>query len=119
MKKILVVDDSKTIRKMVMHALKDKGYEFVEAVDGKEALEMYEANEFHLIISDINMPRMSGLELAEQIRSLGSRSDIPILILSTESGAEMKTKGKEIGVSAWIVKPFKDPDLNMAVEALI
>lgn len=93
---------------MVSFTLKSAGYEVVEAVDGVDALSKAQASTVNLVLTDQNMPRMDGLTLVRSLRQLPAYSKSPILILTTESGQDMKNKGKEAGATGWLVKPF-DP----------
>ncbi|PTN38421.1 response regulator [Desulfonatronum sp. SC1] len=112
-KRILTVDDSTSVRQMVSFTLKDAGYEVVEAVDGKDALTKLSGT-VDMIITDLNMPNMDGIELIRQVRALPNYKFVPIVMLTTESQAEKKQAGKEVGATGWIVKPFK-PDQLLAV----
>lgn len=114
MKKILVVDDSRSLRQMVCFSLKSAGYLVTEAADGLEALEIAQQQNFDLVLTDQNMPRMDGLTLIQKLRQLPSFARTPILMLTTESGDEMKSKGRAAGATGWIVKPF-DPERLIAV----
>ena len=114
MKKILVVDDSRSLRQMVCFSLKSAGYLETEAADGLEALEIAQQQNFDLVLTDQNMPRMDGLTLIQKLRQLPSFARTPILMLTTESGDEMKSKGRAAGATGWIVKPF-DPERLIAV----
>ena len=107
--KILVVDDSASIREMVSFTLKSAGYEVITASDGVEALDFAKNNEVKLVVTDINMPNMDGITLIQELRKLGTYQYVPILTLTTESGDEKKKQGKDAGATGWIVKPF-DPD---------
>lgn len=107
-KTILAVDDSPSIRQMLSFTLKSAGYTVIEAIDGQEGLEKIKANSIDLIITDQNMPRMDGLTLIKETRQLDNYSKTPILMLTTESSAEMKSQGKAAGATGWLVKPF-DP----------
>ncbi len=107
-KSILAVDDSASIRSMVSFTLKSAGYEVVEAVDGVDALTKAKATTMNLVLTDQNMPRMDGLTLVRSLRELPAYRTAPILILTTESGADMKSQGKAAGATGWLVKPF-DP----------
>jgi len=107
-KTILAVDDSASIRQMVTFTLKGAGYDVIEAVDGQDALDKANAHKVNLVLTDINMPRMDGLQLLELLRKLSDYKSVPILMLTTESGDEMKLKGREAGATGWLVKPF-DP----------
>lgn len=105
MKNILAVDDSEPMRKMVELVLKSAGYAVTLAVDGVDGVAKFKAGRFDLIVTDINMPNMHGVELIKEIRKLSP--DIPILALTTESEDEMRKKGAEAGADGWIVKPFR------------
>ncbi|MEI8031136.1 MAG: response regulator [Comamonadaceae bacterium] len=107
-KSILAVDDSPSIRSMVSFTLKSAGYEVFEATDGVDALNKAKAKAMDLVLTDQNMPRMDGLTLVRSLRKLPGYQSSPILILTTEAGAEMKSLGKAAGATGWLVKPF-DP----------
>jgi len=107
--KILAVDDSQTIRDLVSQTLFSNGYTDVElAIDGVDALEKLNETEeeFEFFIVDINMPRMDGFELIENLRNMFTYMSTPIMVLTTERSEEMKKKGKDAGATSWIVKPF-------------
>lgn len=106
---ILAVDDSASLRKMVAFTLTGKGYAVVEAEDGTDALAKAKAGRFALVLTDQNMPKMDGLTLVKQLRLLPAYAKTPILMLTTESGDDMKARGKAAGATGWLVKPF-DPD---------
>ena len=107
-KTILAVDDSASIRQMVAFTLKGAGYEVIEDVDGQDALDKANIHKVNLVLTDINMPRMDGLKLLELLRKLAHYKTVPILMLTTESGDEIKAKGRAAGATGWLVKPF-DP----------
>ncbi|TVZ38590.1 two-component system chemotaxis response regulator CheY [Alteromonadaceae bacterium 2753L.S.0a.02] len=114
MAKILAVDDSASMRQMVSFTLKGAGHEVCEASDGAEALKMAKAESgVDLVISDINMPNMDGIALIKELRQLPDFKFTPILMLTTESGADKKSEGKAAGATGWIVKPF-NPDQLLA-----
>jgi two-component system chemotaxis response regulator CheY len=114
MKTVLSVDDSASLRQMVAFVLRGGGYEVIEATDGEDGLAKLRGQEVDLILSDINMPKMSGLELTRQVRAMPRYQFIPIVLLTTESHPEKKQEGKAAGATAWIVKPF-NPDQLLAV----
>lgn len=118
MGKILVVDDSATIRLTLKRALIAAGFEVMEAVDGVDGLNKLASDgaSVSLILSDINMPNMDGLTMCQKIKETASLSSIPIFIISTEGGVDMKTKGKELGITAWMNKP---PNPTKLVEAVM
>ena len=119
MKRILTVDDSSSIRQMVNFTLTKAGYEVVEAVDGKDGLGKIGGGKFDLIITDLNMPNVDGIQLITAVRKLPGCSFIPILMLSTESQAEKKAEGKKAGATGWIVKPFNADQLVLVVQKLV
>lgn len=119
MKRILVVDDSSTVREMVTFVLKDTKFELVEAEDGLEAFEIAKKKQFDLVITDLNMPNMNGLELTEALRNLKGFRDIPILMLSTEADPLLKKQGKDLGLTGRVLKPLSPARFKPAVERLL
>lgn len=103
---ILVVDDSTTMRQMVCFTLTSVKHTVVEAENGVEALKQAQNHKFDLVIADVNMPEMNGIDLIRALRGILSYKFIPILMLTTESHAEKKQEGKAAGATGWIVKPF-------------
>jgi len=103
---ILVVDDSTTMRQMVAFTLSSAGHDVTEAPDGNKALATAKTKKFDLVITDVNMPGMNGIDLVQSLRALPECKFIPILVLTTEAGADLKKKGKSVGATGWIVKPF-------------
>lgn len=110
MAKILIADDSTSMRQMVSFTLKASGFEHDEAKDGEEAFDLAQKNQYDLVLSDINMPGKNGLELTKAIRELPNYRFTPILLLTTESATDRKSEGKAAGATGWIVKPF-NPDV--------
>jgi two-component system, chemotaxis family, chemotaxis protein CheY len=104
--KILIVDDSVTMRQMVEFTLEKAGHVVRAAGDGEAALKACNTELFDLIITDMNMPNMSGLDLIKALRAQPSTHSKPILVLTTEAGSEMKAAGRAAGATGWIVKPF-------------
>ncbi len=109
MHSILAVDDSASMRQMVSFTLKGAGYQVIEAADGQEAFEKARGQRVDLVLTDQNMPVMDGITLVRQLRALPTYATTPILILTTESGDDMKARGKAAGATGWLVKPF-DPN---------
>jgi two-component system chemotaxis response regulator CheY len=108
MAQILVVDDSSTVRDEVAGFLKKSGLDVITAVDGRDGLTKLKGDpKVKLIVSDVNMPNMDGLTMAEKIRSELGNASVNIVMLTTESSPIMKERGKAAGVKGWIVKPFK------------
>lgn len=114
-KRILTVDDSASMRALLLHALRGEGFIVEQAVDGQEALEWLASNEVDLVITDINMPRLDGFGLIEQLRETARHADRPILVLTTESSDEKKRRARDAGATGWIVKPFDAEKLAAAV----
>jgi two-component system chemotaxis response regulator CheY len=115
MKTILTVDDAATMRRLIAFTLKGVGHKVLEAEDGIVALTTLRSSSVDLIISDLNMPRMNGLELTRKVRELAQHTKTPILIVTTESQANVKAQAKQAGASGWIVKPFAPEQLVAAV----
>ena len=110
MAKILVVDDSSTVRDEVAGFLKNGGLDVATAVDGKDGLAKLKADAgIKLVVTDVNMPNMDGLTMAEKIRSELKNASVNIIMLTTESSPSMKERGKAAGIKGWIVKPFNGP----------
>ena len=117
--KILTVDDSPSVRKMVEFSLKTKGYEMGAAGDGVEALEIMEQEQFDAIVLDVNMPRMNGLEFLEKIKSHEDYAAIPVIMLTTEGQDEDRDKAVALGATAYIIKPFKPTQLLSLLDELL
>ncbi|NTS77979.1 response regulator [Catenovulum sp. SM1970] len=121
MANILAIDDQLVMRQMVSVVLEKAGHQVTTAEDGVKALEKIRGNPcaFDLVISDVNMPNMSGISLVAKIRRLQEYKFIPILMLTTESSQYRKDKAKASGASGWLTKPFDPPRLTNAVNKLI
>ena len=115
---ILTVDDSTSMRKIVTFTLKQAGFDVIEAVDGVDALEKVNSNKIDFVLADVNMPRMDGIDLTQELRALPSFKFTPIFILTTETG-DMKAKGKAAGATGWIVKPFNTERLLDVVQKFL
>ncbi len=113
-KRIMTVDDSTSVRMMVGFTLKEAGYEILEAEDGQDAYDKLNEESVHMVIADVNMPRMNGIELVKKLRSHPRHRFTPIIMLTTESQDSKKQEGREAGATGWIVKPFQ-PDQLLAV----
>ena len=116
---ILAVDDSSSLRQMVVFTLKEAGYTVVEAADGQEALDKAKRTRADLVLSDVNMPRMDGITLVKELRKLPDYKFTPILILTTEAGGDKKMEGKAAGATGWIVKPFNPEQLISTVKRVL
>jgi two-component system chemotaxis response regulator CheY len=120
-KTIMVVDDSISIRQVVGIALRQAGYEVIEACDGNDALVRLNSlagQKINLIISDVNMPNMDGITFVRELKTRPAYKFTPVLMLTTESQEEKKEQGKAAGARAWMVKPFKPEALLAAVQKL-
>jgi two-component system, chemotaxis family, chemotaxis protein CheY len=118
-KKILIVDDSASVRQVVGIALKGAGYEIIEGVDGADALKKLDGQKIHLIISDVNMPNMDGITFVKEAKKLPAYKFTPIIMLTTESEEKKKLEGQAAGAKAWVVKPFQPAQMLAAVSKLI
>lgn len=118
-KRIITVDDAAPTRKMVSFTLKGAGHEVLEAADGREALNALKDRGADLIITDISMPNMDGLELTRQLRALPSFANTPIILLTTESDPAKKAQGRAAGATGWIVKPFSQEQLLAMVAKVL
>jgi len=113
-KSVLTVDDSRTMREMVAFTLKGAGFDVREAEDGKHAIDVLKQGKVDVIVTDLNMPNMNGLELIRQLRASPEHKTTPILMLTTEGDASKKEEGRSAGATGWIVKPFQ-PEKLVAV----
>ncbi len=118
-KLIMSVDDSESIRQMVRFTLKQAGYDVVEAVDGQDALKKLSSCTIDMLIADLHMPNLDGIELIKKVRSKPQYKYIPIIMLTTESQTDSKQKGKAAGATGWIVKPFKPEQLLAVVKKVL
>jgi two-component system chemotaxis response regulator CheY len=114
-KTVLTVDDSRTMRDMLMLALSNAGYRVVQAEDGVHGLEVLQSTVPDVIITDINMPRMDGFGFIEGVRGNDRHRGVPILVLTTESDGTKKDKARRAGATGWIVKPFDPVKLVEAI----
>lgn len=118
-KHIMTVEDSVSMREVITFTLKRAGYEVAEAVDGADALARLASTKVDLVITDLNMPNMNGIELTRSLRADAAFKFIPIILLTTESQAEKKKEGRQAGATAWITKPFKQEQLLYVVKKVI
>ena len=120
MKRVLVVDDSPSVRQQVSMSLSQAGYEVVEAGDGTEGVTKIASDRaIGLVICDINMPRMNGLEMIEMVKKEPQNAALPIIVLTSEGQPALIDRAKKAGAKGWIVKPFKADLLVAAVKKLI
>ncbi len=115
MKTVLTVDDSRTMRDMLLFTLTDAGFRVVQAEDGLHGLEVLRAETPDVVVTDINMPRMDGFGFIEGVRADERYRSVPILVLTTESDAEKKNRARRAGATGWVVKPFDPVKLVEAV----
>jgi two-component system chemotaxis response regulator CheY len=116
---LLIVDDSASMRQMVSFTLKDAGYDVIAANNGKDALTKLDGAKISMVITDLNMPEMDGIELIRQLRTKPGFKFTPIVMLTTESQDSKKMAGKQAGASGWIVKPFKPEQLLDTVKKFV
>jgi two-component system chemotaxis response regulator CheY len=119
MKTILTVDDSASVRQMVKITLSAAGYGVIEAADGREGLAKAQSNSINMIVTDLNMPVMNGLEFIRALRQQPPFRGIPIVFLTTESDDGMKQQAKAAGATGWITKPFKQEQLVAVARKLL
>jgi len=117
-KTILTVDDAATMRRMVSFTLRGAGHEVLEAQDGAAALNVLQSHPVDLVITDVHMPLMDGIELTRHLRALPSFLRTPIILLTTESDPGKKAEGRAAGATGWIVKPFTQDQLLSVVARL-
>ena len=116
---ILVVDDSRSMRNLIEGILKASGHAVVTAEDGTQAMDLARNHEVDLVLTDQNMPGMSGTSLVHKLRRLDHYKDIPIIMVTTERGDFTKEKAKNLGASGWLQKPFDPERLMKAVDAML
>lgn len=118
-KRVLIVDDSATIRQQVRMALSQAGFDVIEAVDGEDGITKIRGDAaIAAVICDVNMPKKTGLELIEEIKAGGANSSVPIVMLTTEGQPALVQRAKQAGAKGWIVKPFKANLLVAAMQKL-
>jgi two-component system chemotaxis response regulator CheY len=116
---IMTVDDSASLRQMVSFTLKGAGYDVIEAVDGVDALQKLDDTSVNMLIADINMPNMEGIELVRRVRENPAYKFIPIVLLTADSTDSKKQEGRTAGATGWIVKPFKPEQLLAVVKKVL
>jgi two-component system, chemotaxis family, chemotaxis protein CheY len=118
-KTFLVVDDSASMRQLISFAIKEAGHEVLLAENGNDAIGKLGGPKIDMVITDLNMPEMDGIELIKKLRSMPDYKFAPILMLTTESQEAMKQEGKRAGASGWIVKPFSPAQLLEVVKKFV
>lgn len=117
--KILIVDDCQTTRKLLTLYLKVKGFEVVSAENGLDAIEKLASHEVNLILSDLNMPFMDGIELIKTLKADPNTSHIPVLMVTTEADPEEKQKAMEAGASEYLVKPVTAEMVTQSIKNIL
>ena len=116
--KVLAIDDSRTIRNLLRVSLEGAGFEFHSACDGQEGVDIFPDVDPDVVITDINMPKMDGFGVIDHLRSGPNRTNVPILVLTTESSDKLKARARSAGATGWIVKPFDDASLVSVLRRL-
>jgi two-component system chemotaxis response regulator CheY len=117
-KKVMTADDSPTVRKILKSILIDAGYSVVEAQNGQEAIDMLDYHKIDMLVTDLNMPSMNGIELIRAVRQTPGYRFMPIIMLTSESQEHMKIEGRKAGASGWVTKPFNSNQL-LAVTRMV
>ena len=118
-KTLLIVDDSASMRQLVSFTLKDAGYDIIAAINGKDALSKLGGAKIEMVITDLNMPEMDGIEFIRHMRTKTGYKFLPIVMLTTESQESKKQAGKQAGASGWLVKPFQPAQLIDLVKKFV
>jgi two-component system, chemotaxis family, chemotaxis protein CheY len=118
--KVLVVDDSLAVREMIGEALREAGYQVVEAEDGVQGLsQLGNGNDISIVLCDVNMPHMDGLEMLSAVKSAGRNAALPVFMLTTEGKVDVIKQAKQLGARGWIIKPFKRDQLVALVRKIV
>jgi len=118
-KTILIADDSESMRDVVSYTLVNAGYKVLAGIDGKDAMKYLDGSPIDLVVTDLHMPNMDGIELIKNIRSNPAYQYIPIIFLTTESQQNKKDEAKAAGATGWIVKPFVPEKLLATIQKVI
>lgn len=118
-KTVMVVDDSESLRQVVNIALSGAGYQVIEAKDGVDGLAKLDGSKVHLIISDVNMPNMNGIDFVKQLKTLPKYKFTPVIMLTTENQQYLMDESKKAGAKAWMVKPFRPDQMLDAVSKIL
>jgi two-component system chemotaxis response regulator CheY len=119
MKTVMVVDDSRAVRESLKFFLKEEGYSVLEGQNGQEGLDVLSENDADLILTDVNMPVMDGLTMISEVRKTEKHKFTPILVLTTESQQSVMEKGRELGATGWIVKPFNNEKVSKVLKKVL
>jgi two-component system chemotaxis response regulator CheY len=118
--KVMVVDDSQAVREMIGQALREAGYEVVEAEDGVMGLSrLGSENDISMVLCDVNMPHMDGLEMLSAVKAGGKHATLPVFMLTTEGKVDVIKQAKQLGARGWIIKPFKREQLVALVRKVL
>lgn len=117
-KRILAIDDSRTIRSLLTQTLQKAGFEVSTAVDGVDGIEKFQSEDADLVITDVNMPNKDGFGVIADICGGTRNRTVPVLVLTTESGTALKERARQAGATGWIVKPFDDEALVAVIRRL-
>jgi two-component system chemotaxis response regulator CheY len=118
-KKILVIDDSQSIRELITMVLENAGYRVDCAIDGQDALKHFDGRDFNLVITDLSMPNMDGISLLKKVRAMEQYRSVPVLVLTTESQNAVKEEAKLAGATGWVIKPFVANKLLSVINKVI
>lgn len=118
MTRVLAVDDSRTLRDMLVDCVSKAGHEVYTACDGAEALERLREHRPDIVITDLNMPVMDGLDFIEAARMEDAGRDVPLLLLTTETASELKARARKVGATGWLTKPFSAEQVLKLIDQL-
>ena len=119
MKTVMIVDDSRAVRESLKFFLNEEGYSVIEGEDGLQGLEKLKDHHADLILTDVNMPNMDGLTMISEVKKLDKYRFTPILVLTTESQQSVMDKGRELGATGWIVKPFDNERVSKVLKKVL
>ena len=119
MKRVLIVDDSPTMRNLVKSLLETKGYVADTAENGAQGIEFFERMHPDLVIADVNMPIMNGIDMIKALPTKQTRSTVPVIVLTTETSPVIKQQLRDVGASAWVAKPYDDGVLTDMVAGFL
>ena len=119
LKKVMVVDDVQHIRELLSLILKSEGFDVVESINGKDALNKLDGSYIDIVITDLNMPEMNGFEFVKKLRSSSDFHLTPVIMVTSENHVSIRRKAKQLGVNEWLMKPLIPSDLMNAVRRLI
>lgn len=118
-RKAITIDDSASMRQMVRMTLKQTGFDVLEAENGQAALDLLKTTQVDLVICDVNMPILNGIETTRRLRAMPNYKRTPIVLLTTESEDSKKMAGRQAGATGWIIKPFQPTQLQKVVQRVL